>query len=184
MSNKNIFIALFSVLITLVLVFQFLIYLPKDDEKEQLKADLKLTANKFNTAKLAEKDLENIRLKLHEQEKKLEAIKGKFIYKNQLRDITGRMQQITKGYNLRIADFTPELQSSFSDTSTVSAGPLPFSITVSGKYMDIGKYLESWSDLEFYIMHEEIFIRKKNPKQNILEAEIIGNLYAWSKGRD
>jgi len=184
MSSKQLFLVLIFVFVALVAAFQILIYNPKIDDRDQLKENIKQTASKFKDAKLAEKDLESIHFKLENEQENLEEIKDKFIIKNQLSDISLRMKEITSDYNLKLIDFTPAFQNYFSDTSKAPIKQLPFSITVSGKYLDIGKYLESWNQLEFYIIYKNISIEKKNPKSNIVESDITGLLYAWTKGRE
>lgn len=184
MSSKHYFLILIFVFVAVVAAFQILIYNPKIDDRDQLKTTIKETVNKFKKAKLAEKDLVNIQAKLANQEEKLELIKSKFIHKTELSDISRRMKQATSNHNLKLIDFTPAFQNYFSDTSKAPIKLLPFSITVSGKYLNIGRYIESWNDLEFYIISDNISVKKKNSKSNIVEADITGRLYAWAKGRE
>jgi Tfp pilus assembly protein PilO len=180
MSTKNIFVLLLISFAVSLLVFNYAIYDPAEQEKELLQKQLLETENKFNNANHAKLELENIREKLNLENEKLEKIKLKFITKNELSSITFQMRDRTKKHKLKLIGFTPIFEQYFADTSKALVKALPFSITLSGKFIDIGKFIESWANFNFYIVPDEIHLVKMNNKTNNLEAVIVGRFYAWS----
>jgi Tfp pilus assembly protein PilO len=182
MSSRNVFILLITAFILLINGFLVFIYNPKQTDREQIQKKLQTTINNFNSAKHAEHDLENIREILILENAKLEKIKDKFISKNQLSEITLKLRDATKQNNLSLIDFTPVFQQYFADTTQSNVKTLPFSVTVRGKYTEIGNFIESWGEFNFYMIPDEIHIQRANSKSNSVEADITGRLYAWSKG--
>ncbi len=181
MTSKNIFLILLLGFVAIVFAFNFVIYSPIEQEQELLEKQLLETKNKFNNANHAKLDLKNIREKLANENNKLEDIKQKFITKSELSSITFKMRDRTREFNLKLIDFTPVFKFYFADTSKTPVKALPFSVTVSGKFVDIGKFIESWNSFNFYVVPDELEIVKMNNKTNKLEAIIVGRFYAWSK---
>ncbi|KAA3617283.1 MAG: hypothetical protein D8M58_03145 [Calditrichaeota bacterium] len=184
MSAKNIFIVLVLSLATVVVAFNFAIYNPAEEERLLLQKQLNKTVQKFKNASRAKKDLENIRERIDIENDRLSEIKKKFIEKNDLSNITLQIRERTNQHHLKLLEFTPVFKFYFADTSKSPVKSLPFSVIVTGKFIDIGKFVESWNDFDFYIIPEEIQIEKLNNKSNNLEAMIVGRFYAWAKDQD
>lgn len=183
MSSKKVFIIVLLSAVVMVLGFNYSLLNPVENEKALLQKQLRETINKFNNANHAKRDLENLREKLMLENKKLDAIKNRFILKNELSAVTSQMRDMTKKHKLKLIDFTPVFKFYFADTSKTPVKALPFSITVTGKFINIGKFIESWDNFNFYIVPDEIHLIKMNSKTNNLEAMIVGRFYAWSRSQ-
>ena len=183
MSSKNVFIILLVGFILSTIAYNYGFYIPIEEEQAAIEKQLRQTINKFNTASHAKQDLEHIREMLVDEKEVLSNIQSKFIKKSDLSSITFQMRDKTREHRLSLIDFTPVFKYYLADTSKFPVKPLPFSITVSGNFLDIGKFLESWENLDFYIIPDEVHLAKLNSKTNKLEAIIIGRFYAWAKDR-
>jgi Tfp pilus assembly protein PilO len=183
MSSKNVFIILLFGFIASAFAFNYGLYRPIETEQEAIENQLRRTIKKFNTARHAKRDLEHTREMLFHEKEILADIQSKFIKKGDLSSITFQMRDKTREYKLLLIDFTPVFKYYLADTSNSPVKPLPFSITVSGKFLDIGKFIESWEKFDFYIIPDEIHLSKFSSKTNKLEATIVGRFYAWEKDR-
>ena len=139
-----------------------------------------MSNKKFDNAKHALSELEKIEVDLLKQNEELKKINDRFIKKDQLSTITVKIRNITRDSNLKLLDFTPLFKIYFADTTSAPVKALPFSITVKGKFLDIGRFVENWKNLDFYMKPEEIVVDKLLSNSNELEANITGRLYAWS----
>lgn len=184
MLTKNIFFGLLILLLAVIGGFYSFIYTPKQNDIVLLQKELKETVNKFNFAKKAENDLENIRVSLANEEAKLATVQNRFINKNILSDITMKIRRNTINSNLKLIDFTPIFKQYFADTSTTDVKALPFSITVKGRFLEIGKFIEGWDNLDFYMIPDEIYLNRITSNSNELEANITGHLYARANDQD
>lgn len=81
MLTRNVFFGLLLIVAVLIGSFYLLIYTPKQNNIDRLKQELNQTVNKFNSAKRAENDLENIRGSLTVEQNNLEKLSTRFIKK-------------------------------------------------------------------------------------------------------
>ena len=184
MLNRTIFFSLLFLSALISSAFYFFLYSPKAEEQLELNDQLEETMQKFNKAKLALGDLKNAEKIMDKQKIELERINGKIIESDQLSKITIKIRNFTHDYNLKLIDFTPIFEQYFSDTTNNPIKALPFSVTVKGKFLDLGRYLENWENRDFFMIPDEIFVKELNSRTNQLEAKITGSLYAWATEQD
>jgi len=156
-------------------------YQPYHQKMALVQRQLDESLRKLSNANHAKIDLKNIEARLNREKQNLADIKSHFIYKTELARVTEDLRRRAEKFDLVLTDFAPVLDNYFVDTLHTEIKPLPLAITVTGKYLDIGRYIESWDQLPFYILPNEIKIEKLDEKSNDLQATVTGNLYAWNK---
>lgn len=181
MLSKKIFIALIFAMVLVIISFFLFMYNPKQEDMMVLQSDLQRTMNKFREAKQAESDLDNIYTEYDNQMHQLDLVKSRFINKNNLNEVTLKISEETKKFNLELLEFTPIFKLYFADTLNSDIKTLPFSIKVKGRFFEIGRFIENWDQFSFHIIPDEINLKRVSTKTNELQAEITGYLYAWSK---
>ncbi len=179
MNAKNLFIALFITFSAATTVAILFYHNPAGEQLREVKKELQRNTARFNNASHANRDIENVRLKYEQSLKSLQDVEKRFIYRRGLGEITTRLKQHAKSFNLELIDFTPIFKVYFSDTSSSRVKKLPFTLTVSGSYLDVGHFIESWPEMEFFITPGQLYLGKKGIKSNLVEADITGLLYAW-----
>lgn len=178
---KRKFSIILSVVLLAVLVVWFIFfYYPESIEINQLKSKIKEIRNDLASASQANIDIENIEKKLLSERNRLEEIRIKFVNKDDLAKVSRQMGAFAKNYNLKLTDFAPVFDDYFTDTSKTAIKVLPLAITISGNYLEIGRFIENWDKLPFYLEAKEISIRRVTPFSNNLEAIISSKLYAWN----
>jgi len=181
MTSKKLFIFL-VVFFLCALVGATLFFLgPKFEQINSLKSQLNMTTDKFKNATHAKNDVKHVQKILKESEKKLESIKGHFIRRDELRSVTQKLKEQTKKFDLSFDEFTPIFTAYIENKFKGQVKALPFSISVSGNYFKIGKFLDSWQRLPFYMFSDEIYLLKRNRHGDVITANISGRLYAWAK---
>ncbi len=179
MNAKNLFFIML-VGFTLIIISGILFYYnPATEKLAEVEKELKVNTSRFNNASHANRDITNVKLKYEERQESLRKIEKRFIYRKELGNITEKLQGHAQRYGLRLIDFTPIFRVYFADTSSSPVKRLPFTLTVSGSYLDIGRFLESWPDMEFFITSGQLYLGKTGKKSNRIEADITGLLYAW-----
>lgn len=180
MLNRNIFIVIILCCFLLISGFFVFIYNPKEEEQQNIKQALIETESKFHAATRAVNDLEKINILLAEQQESVNQTNSRFIRNEELSTVTVNIRNVTRVNNLKLVDFTPLFKNYFADTSTAAIKALPFSITVKGRFLDVGKFIDSWENLDFYMVPDEIFVQKPSNRSSEIEANITGRLYAWA----
>lgn len=180
MARREVFITLVVLLFGGLLLWFVFLYQPQKLEAEQLENQLKAVRNKLKNANRANLDIQNVETKLLEEQKGLETIKTRFIEKAELAKVSEKMREVSKQYKLKMTDFAPVLENYFADTISAKISDLPLMITVQGKYLDVGQFIENWKNLPFYITPEEISITRIKSQSNDLETKIMCKIYAWN----
>ncbi len=181
-TSKKIFAVILITMVACCGGFWTFVYNPQQKQYLALQQDLEKTIERYDKASRAQQDLDNIRQRLERESASLFALEGRFIDKGDLSIVTEKMRDLSRKHNLQLVDFTPAFSAFFADTSQSEVKALPFSITVKGHYLNIGRFIESWSQQDFYIVAEEAYVGKSDRRGRDLEADISGRLYAWAKG--
>lgn len=181
MKEKKIFVVLVSILVLGFVSWYILINNSAERNLENVNEELSTIVQKVKTAKRAKRNIDNVQDRYELIQKKLEKQKSKFIRRNELSRVTSRMDEMAKEHNLKLVDFAPALENYFAKDKSAVIVTLPLVVTVEGNYIDIGRYLENWYKLPFYITTDEIELNRKKEKNTKLESKISAKLYTWNE---
>lgn len=170
-----------ALLLAILVVWFVFFYYPKRVEIDKIKLDIKEMRHDLATASQANVDIEKIEGKFLQEQKSLEEVRSRFVEKDDLAKVSRKIEEFARGYNLRLTDFAPVFEDYFADTSKGAIKALPLAITVRGRYLDIGKFIENWENLPFYLEPKGIMIQRVTPFTNDLKAIISSQLYSWNK---
>jgi len=178
--QKKIFIIQLAALILIGLGWYFLWF--ERQEKRLLTEQTKLdqVSDKLKNARNANINIRHIEEKFKEQQARLDQEKSKFIRKDQLSQVTSSMNTFASQYDVRLMDFTSTDENFILSGQTSKVIALPIMITVHGDYLQIGRYIENWPTLPFYVIPDMITIKRIQEGQNLLEAQISARLYTWN----
>ncbi len=179
MNAKNLFYIMLLGFTLAIITGILFYYNPSGEELAEVEKELSVNTGRFNNASHANRDIANVKMKYEEGLESLKKIERRFIYRKELADITARLQHHARKFDLELIDFTPIFRVYFADTSSSPVKRLPFTLTVSGSYLDIGRFIESWPDMAFFITPGQLYLGKTGKKSNRIEADITGLLYAW-----
>jgi len=141
-----------------------------------------LTSAKLNSAKKAQLDLSSIQKRLTEEQFELENVKKRFLKKNELEKATAQTDALAKQFNLKLKEFSPVLESYLASSGqNKKIQGYPLVITVEGRYVNIGKFIDNWENLPFYMTPYELKIKRVEEGRNELQAMISGTLYAFNQ---
>lgn len=179
MSAKRGFLILLMLQIVAFSLWYVFLYQPGAVQLSQLQRQVEEARTQVKNANHAQVDLSNIQKRLENEKQEVIALKKRFADRNNLSEVTIAMQNEARRFHLELTDFAPVLETYFADTTTSEVKALPLAITVSGSYINIGRYIESWGSLPFYVVPEEIVVEKVDENSNELQAVVTGKLYCW-----
>lgn len=159
----------------------FFLYQPLKTDLAQEKKNLNALQAQLNRARQAEKNIDEVEAKIQKIKVDLATLESKFLDKNNLSAVMNSLQKMAKKFGVELVDFTPVLDTFFSKKSSQKIISLPIRITITGRYVNIGKFLEKWKDFQFYLIPFQISLEKKDPESNDLNASVITNLYIWNQ---
>jgi len=179
-STQRLFLILSSALIATSIGWYLFIYKPIQINIQQTEQEVREISQNLKNARRAEKDLHQLENRLENAKTDLETIKRRIINRKNLTRVTEDLQRVAEEFDLEINDFSPILDSYFETNGNNKIKPLPIVISLTGRYLQIGKFLESLDKLDFYLIPNEFVIEKLNPESNDLTATITCILYTWN----
>ncbi|APF19325.1 hypothetical protein Calab_3632 [Caldithrix abyssi DSM 13497] len=179
MTRKKFAIKL-GIIVLVVLLWYNFVYVAQINRLTLLDVELLEVRNKVNMASNAKSNLENIKKRFEQEQIQLEKEKAKFVRRENLGQVTERLQSLAEKYNLKLVDFSPGFKDYFEQKDKKII-PLPLTITLVGQYLAIGKYIEQWQELPFYILPQSIIMERLDENGYDVQAVIDTKLYTWNE---
>ncbi len=181
MQAQKWFIILISIFVVSSVAWYLMFYEPLGSEIQKTENKLSALNQQMRNVRQAERKLDHVEQKLEKSKEELSQIKSRFVNRDNLSYVTKKLREMALKYNLEIEDFSPVLDSYFEESGNDRVKALPIALTVIGRYLDIGKYIQNLEQLDFYLIPMEINIDKKVFEKNDLSATITCNLYTWNR---
>ncbi len=179
--EKKIFLSLMLLVIVGYAAWYVFVDMRQQDELNKTELKLKAISTKLNKARSAQLNLTSIEKRFEEEQKRLIQERTRFLNKNELSVVTETLKKMASRYKLKLLDFSPGLDSYFGTNPDDKIVALPIDIVVEGYYLDVGKFLEHWQDLPFYMLPNGLELKRANKNENVLHATINGALYTWNE---
>lgn len=179
MSKKKFYTLLVAYVILFFAWYMF-IYLPQVQKLEEVNVKLNEVSQQVSMARNAQINLNNIKKHFNKEQLRLQEEKAKFVKRDQLGKVTKELRNLAKKYNLKLVDFSPGLKDYFAATGEAIV-PLPLSITFVGRFISIGKFIEEWKSLPFYLIPEEMTMERLDKNGYDIQAVIEAKLYTWNE---
>jgi len=160
-------------------MWYYFIYIPQIDTLAKLETQLMDFNSKVHMAQTAKVNLVNMRNRYQTEQDRLQKEKSKFVRKQDLGKVTKALQELAKKYDLKLVDFSPGFRDYF-EKQDEKIIPLPLSVTLVGRYLSIGRFLEEWENLPFYLIPVSIILEKLDKNGYDIQAVIESKLYTWN----
>lgn len=181
MKAQRIFLIVVTSMVVLLVGWYIFIYQPLKLDISQKQRQLSELNVKINSARRASADLTHIEQRLKQARAELDALKERIVYRRDISEVTKKLSALAVKYNVEITDFSPALDSYFEEKGNEKIKPLPIALTVVGRYLEIGRFVEHFDDLDFFLVPREIVIEKTEAESNDLMATVTSTLYTWNE---
>ncbi|RMI14679.1 MAG: hypothetical protein D6681_04715, partial [Calditrichaeota bacterium] len=104
-------------------------------------------------------------------------IRAGFIRSQHLSTFTRSVEELAQTHRLKLVDFSPAVENFLQDSVKTPVRPLPLSMVVEGRYLDIGAFLEAWQNFPVYVTIEGIAIEKVEGSPVRVRATVRARLY-------
>ncbi len=178
MTRKKFSLKIASIILYLAVWYNF-VYLNQVDRINHLDLQLAEMRNKVNMASSAKTNLEKVRSKFKLEQDRLDEERAKFVQRKDLGKVTLKIQSLARKYDLKLVDFSPGFKDYFTQKEEKII-PLPLTITLVGRYIKIGKFVEEWEHLPFYLVPQAIIMERLDKNGYDVQAVIDSKLYTWN----
>ncbi len=181
MTVQRVFLILTLLLITGSVCGYLFLYKPITIDLESKKTEYLDLNSRLKNAQQAKVSMQGITTRLQQAEDRLKETKSHFIRRTQLSEVTTALTRLAKKHNVRVKDFSPVLDTYFDDNGPQQIRPLTTFIIVTGSFLNVGRFIENWSDLEFYMVPDKVIFEKLDPASNDLTVTITTRLFTWNE---
>ncbi len=178
--TKKKFYIIFSVYLLLLFVWYMFIYLPQLQKLDTINIKLGEVSQKVAMARNAKVNLENIKKHFNQEQKYLQKEKERFVKREELGKVIVELRKLARKFNLKLVDFSPGLKDYFTekDQKIVS---LPVSITFIGDFISVGKFMDAWREMPFYLIPEEVTMERVDKSGRDIQTVVQSKLYIWNE---
>lgn len=178
--TKKKFYIIFLTYIVLAVAWYMFVYLPQLQNLEAINIKLGEVSQKVTMARNAQVNLENIKKHFNQEQEYLKKEKERFIKREELGKVIVELRKLAKKYNLKLVDFSPGLKDYFTEKDQKIV-PLPVSITFIGDFISIGKFMDAWRDMPFYLIPEEVTMERIDKSGRDIQTVVQSKLYIWNE---
>jgi len=180
MKERNILLVLSMVLIVGFGYWSLFFNARQKEDLVNVNYELEQIMAKVRSAQMARENIALLKKRYDEEQKKLHLERQRFVDKSDLSVVTGQLKQFAAKYHLQLMDFSPAFESYFASSKYNRIIALPIELSVEGKYLDIGRFIEDWDKLPFYLVADELSITRTEYDPNMLKAQVKSLLYTWN----
>ncbi len=179
--ERRIFLGLLLFLLVGSITWYIFSYQEQLLETQQAETKLQQILTKVRSARLAQSNMKTIEGQFKNQQINLEKERTRFMNKSDISNVTEKLKKFAVEYKVKLMDFAPRFEEYFTENPNMKIIDLPLEITVHGRYADIGRFIENFNQLPFYLIADELTIERVEEESNELKAQIITKLYTWNK---
>ncbi|MBM3322098.1 hypothetical protein FJY69_01255 [candidate division WOR-3 bacterium] len=160
----------------------FLLYQPRLQSRQRTAAQVVELQKQLDETRARVKNIGRLRLRVGELQEANSAFVARVIPRSQMLTMLRRLANEAAAQKVRFLEIAPPgLDSLLQEESP--AHPLrsvPFLITVQGRYLDVGRYVESLKDFPYFVRVPDFEVNAREDIRPEIEAKLLVNLYASS----
>lgn len=169
-------------LLLIVIIFAVFLYRPKIIRNAAVNKEVANLHKQVKENEAMAKDLGKLRMQVANLEESERSFMAKVAPRSEILSIIRQLVILGQPYHLVFTEIKPPGLDTLmqSDKPDHPLAPIPFLITIQGRYLDIAQYIESLKEFPYFLRTPEIEITNKDEISPNIEAQILVNIYASS----
>jgi Tfp pilus assembly protein PilO len=180
LAERRILLGGLIALAALTIIAVLFLYLPNVARRSHNLAQVKQLNLDIQDMKQKAASVDDLRRKVVESEKEVTEFSARVASYDSLYPLVSElMNDAQQGYRLEVVEVRPPAKDTLLMTN-ISAPlvPIPYQITVRGRYLDIGQFLESLDRFRYFVRVPEIEVVGRDEIRPFVEARLLLNIYA------
>ena len=181
LERKVLLIAL-GICVVLALAAFFLLYQPRVKARQDNASQATQLQKQLDETRARVKGIGRLRERVAELTQANAQFVARVVPRSQMLSMLRQLAQLAADRKVRFLEIAPPSLDTLMQQETPSA-PLrtvPFLITVQGRYIDIGQYVESLDKFPYFVRVPDFEINAREDIRPEVEAKLLVNLYASS----
>lgn len=171
-----------AILIVIIIFFVVFLYRPQFAQRAKIEEQVSELKKQLKEYEAMVKDIDRLRKQVISLEDARTEFMSKVAPRAELLTIVRQLIKLAEPHQLVFVEIHPPGLDTlnYNERPDAPVSPVPFIITVQGRYIEIGRFLEKLKDFPYYIRTPEFEIIGKDEIRPMVEAKILVNLYASS----
>lgn len=168
--------------VLLAIAAWFVLYQPRLQSRQRYAAEGVALQKQLDETRERVKGIGRLRQRVTDLQASNEAFIARVIPRSQMLSMLRRLADEAAAQKVRFLEIAPPGLDTLLQEEDVST-PLrsvPFLVTVQGRYMDIGRYVEGLSSFPYFVRVPDFEIAAREDIRPEVEAKLLVNLYASS----
>ncbi len=160
----------------------FVLYQPRVQSQRRSSAEAAEVQKELDETRERVKQTPRLRQRVAELQEANAAFSARVMPRSEMLTMLRRLASIAAQYRVRFLEIAPPGLDTLLQEET-SSNPLrsvPFYATVQGRYIDVGKYIESLDKFPYFVRVPDVEVAGREDLRPEVEMKLLVNLYASS----
>ncbi len=170
------------IIVVIFLLFFFFLYRPRITARVEVNKKIREGERRISEIRALAREIDRLRLKIEELEEANRTFFEKVAPRQKTLELAKEIAYEAKKFNVRFVSVRPPGLDTIlaQETPDVPIRPFPIEVTCQGKYLDIGRFVESLKNFPFYVKVHELEMTGKNELRPEIETRLLINFYISS----
>ncbi len=166
----------------LAIFFWFALYQPRLQARQRNAAQASQLQKQLDETRARVKGIGRLRERVAELDKANAEFVARVVPRSQMLSMLRQLAQIAADRKVRFLEIAPPSLDTLlqQESPTAPLRSVPFLITVQGRYIDIGQYVESLDKFPYFVRVPDFEVTAREDIRPEVEAKLLVNLYASS----
>ncbi|MBS4015441.1 MAG: type 4a pilus biogenesis protein PilO [Candidatus Latescibacteria bacterium] len=169
-------------IVIIAIIFIIFLYRPILLKNKETDKEINTLRKKIKENEEMAKDISRLREQVIALENQQRDFMSKVIPRNEMLAVVRQLVNLSEGYNLAFTEIKPPgLDTVIQvDNPDSPLKPVPFLLTIQGRYLDIARYLESLLEFPYFLRTPEVEIISRDDIRPLVEVRVLINIYVSS----
>ncbi|MBN2536664.1 type 4a pilus biogenesis protein PilO [candidate division WOR-3 bacterium] len=160
----------------------FVLYQPQLKARQASTAEVEDLNKQLEETRQRVKQMPRLRARLVELEEANAAFSARVVPRDEVLTTVRRLADIAQGQRVRFLEVSPPGLDTLlrEETSSTPVRSVPFMVTVQGRYMDVGRYVESLDRFPYFVRVPDFEVTAREDIRPEIEVKLLVNLYTSS----
>jgi Tfp pilus assembly protein PilO len=168
--------------LVLAILAVFLLYRPSLQARQRNSAQSAQLQKQLDDTRARVKGIGNLRARVAELGKANSQFVARVVPRSQMLSMLRRLAQLGADRKVRFLEIAPPSLDTLlqQESPTTPLRSVPFMVTVQGRYIDIGQYVESLDKFPYFVRVPDFEVNAREDIRPEVEAKLLVNLVASS----
>ncbi len=169
-------------LIVVILIFIVFLYIPQFKKQARIASQVASLKRQLKDNEAMAKDIIKLRSQINELETKQRVFMSQIVPRADLLTVIKQLVAEGEPYHLNFTEVKPPSLDTLiqADNRTTPISPVPFVVTIQGRYLEIAQFIEALQDFPYFVRIPEFEIIGKEDIRPLVECRLLLNTFASS----